>query len=147
MKWFMLILLLIPVVLYSQETKEELGKIEVKVSNLRNANGAVYLFLYNYENQYPKNPYHHYKIPKQSIKEGVVSFQIPEELKYGKYAITLIDDENENENLDKKYGIPTEGYGFSNNQKPLLFLLPEYRELLFDLDAKTVVVQLEVQYL
>ena len=46
------------------------------------------------------------------------------------YALTLIDDENNNEDLDRWLGIPSEGYGFSNNINPL-FSLPEYKELIF----------------
>jgi len=39
-----------------------------------------------------------------------------EDLPAGRYAIAVIHDENENGDLDtNEYGIPSEGFGFSNN--------------------------------
>ena len=39
-----------------------------------------------------------------------------ENLKPGKYAVSVLHDANKNKDLDKnKLGIPKEGFGFSNN--------------------------------
>lgn len=37
------------------------------------------------------------------------------DLSPGGYAVALFHDENDNGRLDKRFGIPTEGFGFSNN--------------------------------
>ena len=63
----------------------------------------------------------------------------------GKYAISILDDENSNDDLDRFLGIPTEGYGFSNNVKPLLSM-PKYEELLFDLNQDYLCLKLKLQY-
>ena len=57
----------------------------------------------------------------------------------------MLDDENANEDLDRFLGIPTEGYGFSNNVRPL-FSLPEYEDLIFDLSEQRQKLKLELQY-
>lgn len=123
------------------------GKIIVNVSNIRSDTGQIYLFIYNYENQYPKTPYTFYKVSKKNIVNGNVVFELPIALYYGEYALTLVDDENSNDLLDRKFGVPTEGYGFSNNEKPTVFYLPKYQELLFDLSVPEVELEMEVQYL
>jgi uncharacterized protein (DUF2141 family) len=39
----------------------------------------------------------------------------------GRYAVVLYHDENDNRRIDRNFlGIPREGYGFSNNIRPLL---------------------------
>jgi len=127
--------------------KTSQGSLIVNVSNIRNKKGNIYLFLYNYKNQYPKTPFNFYKVDKDSIVNGSLQFKIPLKLFYGSYALTLIDDENSNDALDKKMGIPVEGYGFSNNEKPSLVFLPSYNELLVVLDSPELLVNMMVQYL
>ena len=120
--------------------------LTVEISNIRSERGQIYLFLYNYENQYPKTPYKFFKVNKNDMDSGVLSFQIPQNLELGKYAMTFIDDENANETLDKKFGIPIEGYGFSNNEKPTLFYLPKYDKLIFELPSNGLLLNVKMQY-
>jgi uncharacterized protein (DUF2141 family) len=103
----------------------------LKLSNIRNTEGSIYVFVYAYKNQYPYKPYKYYKASKKNVKNGVLTVKISDlELK-DEYAIGLLDDENNNANLDKWLGIPKEGFGFSNNIKPFLSL-PDYDDLLFE---------------
>ena len=45
-----------------------------------------------------------------------------------KYGVCIYHDENNNDKCDKNFfGIPTEGYGFSNNKKPVLSI-PSFEE-------------------
>lgn len=90
------------------------------------------------------HPYRHYKIDKSKIKDGTISHLIPK-LKKHDYAITLIDDENNNQNLDRVMGIPTEGFAFSNNLKAIK--LPKYEKLLFTVQSKNQEINLKVRYL
>lgn len=107
------------------------GLLEISLSNIRNTDGYIYIFIYSFENQYPYDPYKHYKVKKNKVKNGALTALIPNLQFKDQYAITLIDDENSNEDLDRWLGIPHEGYGFSNNIKPFLSL-PNYNDLLFD---------------
>lgn len=118
--------------------------LSVEFTNFRNKNGVLYIFLYNYENQYPDNPFKHYKIDKSNVKNAHLLVNIPH-LDRGKYAVSILDDENDNEDMDMWLGIPTEGYAFSNNVKPLLSM-PDYEELLFSLDEKQKRLRLKMRY-
>lgn len=111
--------------------EEKTGTLKIGLSNIRNNNGYIYIFLYQYDNQYPYNPYKHYKVDKSKVKDGVLIAKISNLAFRTNYAISLIDDENNNEDLDRWLGIPHEGYGFSNNVKPFLSL-PKYNDLCFD---------------
>lgn len=52
----------------------------------------------------------------------------------GQYAVMVMHDENENGKLDTNFiGMPTEGYGFSNDPKVLR--KPTFEEARFELDA------------
>ena len=123
------------------------GKITVELSNVRSTKGVVYIFIYNYKNQYPRTPYTYFKVEKKQVKNGMLSFEIPQRFMYGKYAISMIDDENNNDDFDFTLGIPVEGFGFSNNAKPFLFIPPEYNDLEFILDENSKRIGMKMQYL
>ena len=56
------------------------------------------------------------------------------DLKPGKYAIRLMHDENDNGKLDTNMiGMPTEGYGFSNN--PRVMRAAHFDEAVFEVPA------------
>ena len=120
------------------------GTLDISLSNIRNTDGYIYIFIYSYENQYPYEPYKHYKVKKQNVKNGYLTARISNLQLKNEYAISLIDDENNNEDLDRWLGIPHEGYGFSNNIKPFLSL-PKYNDLLFDF-SKSKKLNVKLQY-
>ena len=65
----------------------------------------------------------------------------------GTYAIALYHDENGNKKFDKNFfGIPTEGFGFSNNPK-VYFGVPDHSEAAFAVDSEPVELKINVQYL
>ena len=120
------------------------GDLLIKLDNIRNNNGVIYVFLYSYENQYPHEPFTYYKVSKSSVKNGKLTVRVEDVRFKNKYAITLIDDENDNEDLDRFLGLPTEGFGFSNNIHPL-FSLPDYEDLIFSFTTEKTI-QIQVQY-
>lgn len=138
------LLTLIALLSLSATTNSSLNhSISIDLYNIRNTDGNMYIYLYNYANQYPYHPYKHFKISKQNVKNGHLKYTISS-LKKGQYAITVIDDENANDNLDRVLGIPKEGYAFSNNVKG--FILPAYRRLQFELSESKKHLSLKVQY-
>ena len=128
----------------SASESEENCTLSVEFSNIRSKEGSLFIFLYNYENQFPDNPFKYYEIKKDNISNKRLLVNIPNLVK-GKYAISIIDDENDNDDLDRFLGIPKEGYGFSNNVKPLLSL-PKYQELLFEINQERMLLNLKLQY-
>lgn len=124
---------------------KRLDSLKVQLSNIRNNKGVVYVFIYSYSNQYPYNPYKYFKFEKKLVKEGVLKLNV-RGLEVGKqYVLTLIDDENSNEDLDRFLGLPKEGFGFSNNIKPFLSL-PKYDDLVFEFKSSESL-SIKVQYL
>ena len=118
--------------------------LSVELSNFRNNKGKLYIFIYNYKNQFPDNPYKYFEVDKFNVRNSRMLVNLPK-IPKGKYAISILDDENSNEDLDRFLGIPTEGYGFSNNIRPL-FSLPDYEDLVFDLNMKHQKLNLKLQY-
>jgi uncharacterized protein (DUF2141 family) len=131
---------------FDEEAKAEDAKLSVLFDNIRNKEGKMYVFIYNYENQYPDNPYLNFEIDKQIVSDyGTLKFMIPQSLSKGHYAISVLDDENSNDDLDFFLGFPLEGYGFSNNISPFLSM-PKYDDLLFDLSSDKKTIHLTLQY-
>jgi len=126
------------------EVNSDSGDLLINLNNIRNNEGVIYIFLYSYENQYPHEPYTYYRVSKSNVKNGKLKVKVENVAFKSKYAITLIDDENNNEDLDMFLGMPTEGFGFSNNIKPF-FSLPDYNELIFSFDQEKMI-GIQVQY-
>jgi uncharacterized protein (DUF2141 family) len=97
-------------------------RLQVSVSDMRSSDGNITITIY------PDDPPHFldgkYKLARQivPVKSPVtrVCFAVAAP---GFYAVALFHDENNNHHLDTTLlGIPSEGYGFSQN--PKLFLGP-----------------------
>ena len=88
------------------------GKIEVTVTDIKEAKGNIRVGLFNSDDNFLKDAIEG-KIVKAANHQVTVVF---ENLKSGNYAVSVIHDENENGDLDKNLiGIPSEGFGFGNN--------------------------------
>lgn len=93
---------------YAQAPKT--GKLTIKITNIRSAEGNIRVALRSDENTIVA-----FKIveidPKTLTAEAVF-----ENLPEGTYGVATIHDENKNGKLDfNESGVPTEGYGHSNN--------------------------------
>lgn len=89
--------------------------IRVKITNLRNNKGHVLISLFKEGVGYPGEPGKAYKVAKLSIvdKSATVLFS---QLPTAHYAIAILHDENDDAKMNKNFfGLPEEGYGFSNN--------------------------------
>ena len=98
------------------------GALHVSVSGMRSANGNVTITIY------PDDAAHFldgkYKVARQQVPTTlpvtIACFVLPAP---GFYAVALFHDENADGHLNTNaLGIPTEGYGFSNN--PTLYFGP-----------------------
>jgi uncharacterized protein (DUF2141 family) len=69
-----------------------------------------------------------------------------ENLPYGTYAVSVVHDENSNDKLDTGLlGVPTEGYGASNNPEPGLGP-PDFSESAFELRQPVRRVEVALTY-
>ena len=99
--------------------------LEIEISEIKKNEGKIMLQLFD-ENQ---------KVLTQEMaeikdKKCVISIQ---NLKPGKYAVRYFHDENNNGQMETNtFGIPTEGFGFSNNATGM-FGPPPFEKWLFEL--------------
>ncbi|SHH22576.1 Uncharacterized conserved protein, DUF2141 family [Chryseolinea serpens] len=88
------------------------NKLEVKVGKIKSNKGNIIVGLYDKDDHFPRNAMEG-KIVRAS-KDGVIV--VFDNVKPGRYAVSVLHDENKNKDLDQnRLGIPKEGFGFSNN--------------------------------
>ncbi len=77
--------------------------------------------------------------------DGVFTARV-ENLTYGTYAVSVLDDENSNLEMDMFIGIPKEGFGFSNNARVGLSP-PKFEECSFILDQPYKQITIDLRYM
>ena len=87
-------------------------KLTVTIDKIKGDKGSIRIGIFDSEDGFLKKP-----IDGRAIKvAGDHVTVVFDKLKPGTYAVSVIHDENDNAELDKKaFGIPKEGVGFSNN--------------------------------
>ncbi len=106
--------------------------VELTITNIQAGTGNILVSVYENANQFPYDPFVTYSIDKSTISKSTVVYKINDLQPAKKYAITLLDDENKNEDMDYNLvGIPKEGYGFSNNAKPRFLTAPTFEDCSF----------------
>lgn len=108
------------------------GKISVTVEIVRNTNGHVRCSLFNTAPGFPgKSPLEGRNL-SAAAGNGKVSCEFTN-VPAGTWAVTVMHDENDNWSLDTNLvGIPTEGYGATNNKLPT-FSAPTFKDSSFAL--------------
>jgi uncharacterized protein (DUF2141 family) len=69
-----------------------------------------------------------------------------EDIPPGTYAMAVVHDENMNGKLDTNwFGVPTEGYGFSNNARGVLSA-PSFSDAKFNYDGRNIELTMSLHY-
>ena len=109
--------------------------LAITVKGVHGADGSVFLAVYDSAASFMK-PALAKATRKAAAAKGDIEFVI-HDLPAGKYAVSSYHDENGNGKLDTgAFGIPTEGYGFSNNAQGSLGP-PEFAQAVFEFDGRT----------
>ncbi len=112
------------------------GELTVTISDIRSTKGTLSVAVVNTEAGWDskEKPVAAQRISATGA-EAVLRFEVPA----GSYAVMVMHDENDNGKLDTNFmGIPTEGYGFSNN--PQVMRRAYFSEARFDVtDAPTAI--------
>ncbi len=105
--------------------------VVIDILNIRNNNGVIRLAVFTSEQTFRKEtPLFEKVVHKNEIEEGKLTAEI--NLPYpGTFGIALLDDENNNEKLDYRFFIPSEGIGFSNYQHKTL-RRPHFSDFCFE---------------
>lgn len=105
--------------------------ITIEIDELRNNNGQIHLELSTEKEEQVKGI-------TRNISNNTCVIVI-KDLKPGKYAFKFIHDENKNDKLDTNWiGIPTEGFGFSNNAS-MKFGPPPFSKTVFELNESKLI--------
>lgn len=111
-------------------------KLQVTVTNIKGVKGNIMVGIFDSNEKFLKEPLEG-RMAKANGDSITVVF---ENLKPGKYAVSVLHDANKNKDLDKnKLGIPKEGFGFSNNvlgamgppsfERAIIDLTPDMKDL------------------
>ena len=120
--------------------------IKVNIYNLRNNKGHVLISLFKDGKGYPDKPDKAFKIDKATISNNKAELFF-KELPPGNYAISILHDQNDDQKMNTNFfGLPKEGYGFSNNVMGT-FGPPGYSKASFNHSAGTItVIHLKTRY-
>jgi len=89
--------------------------LNIQISHLRSNSGFILLSLYKSNDGFPDNAKKAYRTAKIAIKDKAAALKLSN-MPAGEYAIALLHDENDDKKMNTNFfGIPKEGYGFSNN--------------------------------
>jgi len=120
--------------------------IRLTVTNLRNDKGFVLVSLFREGQGFPDKAAQAFRTDKVAIfnKRAVLIFP---DLPAGSYGISILHDENNDQQMNKNaFGLPKEGYGFSNNVIGA-FGPPSYRRASFTHNAGALTdVQIRTRY-
>ncbi|MCH2109807.1 MAG: DUF2141 domain-containing protein [Polyangiaceae bacterium] len=105
------------------------------VTGFESSKGHLLISLHDSKKTFPGDAAHALQLARVPInpKETVVSLKpVPP----GNYAISIFQDENDNEKLDRNLiGIPKEPFGASNNAKAV-FGPPKWKDAVFQVSPK-----------
>ena len=95
---------------------------------------------------WPREPHFAPNWEKADMKGGTMTVKV-DNLGYGTYAVSVLDDENSNLEMDNSFlGIPKEGFGFSGNPK-IGISPPKFEECSFTIDKPLTKITIEVRYM
>ncbi|MEY4150666.1 MAG: hypothetical protein RL555_1270 [Bacteroidota bacterium] len=121
------------------------GDLRIYFQGLRNNRGVVLLSIFSTATGYPAD------VNKAFLKYRIIvkQLQLPfiiKNLKPGNYAIALLHDEDENgKMLTSMFGLPKEGYGFSNNVMGLTGP-PSFHKASFSVPSNGTTITIKVKY-
>lgn len=111
-------------------------EIEFNISGIDSENSAsskIYVQLFKGEENYTQGKVETALITKSKNGSATISFK---DISQGEYALRYFHDQNGNGELETNlFGMPVEGYGFSNNAKPN-FGPVSYEEIRFNVDQE-----------
>ena len=119
--------------------------IHVHIHGIRNASGTIKAVLYGPDPKSFLVKGEKADKEREPAQEGSMTLCVsaPD---LGRYAVVVYHDENDNHKFDRNWiGLPTEGFGVSNN--PSLFLVaPKFEESSFEVTGEVTHVDVEMKY-
>ena len=112
----------------------ERSTLHVRIEGLRNADGSVHLGFYESAAQWKTERSNFQRhASKSGCRGGVLELTITD-VAPGRYAMAMVDDENDSGGMDWGLLMPKEGFGFSNYEHRGLSR-PDFEDFDFELPA------------
>ena len=119
------------------------GDVSVQIDGVRSRDGQIICRLFKAKSKFPRSG--HFKTETAPINGGRCSCLF-KNVPAGEYTVAIAHDSNSNNKLDVNFlGIPSEGYGFSNNVSPK-FSAPKFGEAAFDVAADGAMLRIKMIY-
>jgi uncharacterized protein (DUF2141 family) len=122
------------------------NRIAVEINGLRNAKGAIRCSLFESAAGFPQQPD---RAVMRTVAPAIVSgraFCAFDNVKPGIYAVGYLHDENNNGKMDTNFlGMPSEGYGASNNARGSMGP-PKFDNAKFAHNGQTTTQRLKTEY-
>ncbi len=141
--FFAMILCCLPMLVVQAQSTPK-ATLEITFTGIRNDIGLIAIGINSSPDGWPRNPQMELNWKKTSVVDGVFTAKI-ESMNYGTYAISVLDDQNSNLEMDMVLGIPKEGYGFSNNPS-VGISTPKFNVCAFILDKPFVKISIDLRY-
>ena len=132
----------------SSDLDSPVAKLVLKLSNLRNRSGQVCISLFASDEGFPSDGSKAAYSNCLSLADASQNSELVlENIPFGNYALGLFHDENNDKKLNSgAFGIPLEGFGFSNNPKVRIGG-PKFNECIFPLIESQQTLSVEIRYL
>lgn len=118
--------------------------LTVEIANVRSDAGRVLVAVHKESAHFP-DASHVAGAVRASARSGAMQLVV-ENLAPGRYGVTVFHDENDNGELDANLlGIPTEGYGFSNDA-PATFGPPKFTDVAVEIAGAAAATALNLVY-
>ncbi|MTI39866.1 DUF2141 domain-containing protein [Fulvivirga lutimaris] len=120
------------------------SQLVVVIDDIRDAEGEIIFAVFNNEQDFLQKEYTSQKVKVGEDGKVVAIFN---DLPKGNYSVSVIHDKNLNGKLDKNFiGIPTEGFGFSNN-KMGRFGPPSFKDCEIELVQSKVEINIKLKHI
>jgi uncharacterized protein (DUF2141 family) len=122
------------------------GNLTVQVDGLRNQRGQLCIKLFSSSRGFPEGSESSGKRQCSKITNNSMTFTF-NNLPSGNYAVAVFHDSNGDNKLNRNsLGMPTEGYGFSNNPAYSRTGPPKYGEATFLLAGSNTNIKIQLKY-
>ncbi len=118
--------------------------LEIKFTGIRTNKGLIAIGINRSPEGWPRQPHMDPNWKKTNVVDGVFIARV-EDLPYGTYAVSVLDDANSNLEMDMFLGIPKEGWGFSGNP-PFKLSPPKFEQCSFVLDQPFKQITIGLRY-
>jgi uncharacterized protein (DUF2141 family) len=130
--------------LYSQSPQT--GTLEIRFTNIRSEKGSMAIGINTSEKGWPRKAEIELNWKKENLKDGVFVVQA-RDLPFGTMAISVLDDESGNLDMDMTLGIPREGFGFSNDAPIRGLSSPKFDACSFQFARSGQQISIELRYM